>query len=301
MMTPALAILCYHRIVDADELDAAWPYLERGTAVRTETFVAQLADLARFADVLAEDAALEVLAGRRRLTRAAVWLTFDDGYRDVLRAAPRVITGTVFVTTCTAERVLPADAWYAVLVTATRARGELDLGHGRFHYDLSRRAGRARLVNGPERRAYLRGAPSTQEAALRALAATLEPRGEVPRCYLTEAELRDLLGGGWTLGSHGVTHAPFDCLTDEELALEATTSYQALSALGGAVRSIALPDGALPSSLAALRRSGYECALALGDAPAAPGAPVHARFLVPDDPRWVNQVLRPTLEGSARG
>lgn len=108
-MTQALAILCYHRIVHADDA-WAWPYLERGTAVQAATFARQLADLARFADLVNEDVALDVLDGRGRLRRASVWLTFDDGYRDVMWAQELVETATVFVTTGTVDRLLPADA-----------------------------------------------------------------------------------------------------------------------------------------------------------------------------------------------
>lgn len=299
-MTPALGILCYHRISDDGEEDTAWPYLERGTAVRTKTFQAQIEDIARFADIVGEKVVLDILGGRRELDRPAAWLTFDDGYTDVKRVVPYVETGTVFVTTSATEQALPADAWYAVLLSATCARGAIDLGLGSFDYDLSHRAGRARLVDGPERRAYIRASSEQQKATLQQLAWQL---GAVhPPCgpYLDDTELRTLLGSGWSIGSHGVTHRPFDSIDDQEVRREAAASRDALRALGASVRTLALPDGAR-AHLGELANVGYECVLGLGDAAAIVGAAVQARYLVPDDPRWVARVLRPVLTGAAKG
>lgn len=298
-MTPALGVLCYHRIVEAND-DRSWPYLERGTAVRAQTFEAQLADIAQFADVVGEDVASDVLTQRRRLDRPAVWLTFDDGYRDVIRVLPRVERGTVFVTTSTSERMLPADAWYAVLLSAGQERGTLDLGFGSFSFDLSTRAGRARLVNGPERRAYLRATAIAQQIALQELARQLEARAASITPYLDEPELRAVLRAGWGVGSHGVTHTPFDSLGPEEVRSEAVASREVLRALGAPVRSMALPDGA-PAHVEVLKDAGYECILGLGDAPCAAGVEVQPRFLVPDDPGWATRVLRPALTGGSYG
>lgn len=296
-MTPALGILCYHRIVAGDD-DKAWPYLERGTAVRAQTFQAQLADVARFADIVGEDVALDVLGKRHRLERPAVWLTFDDGYRDVKEVLPQAAAGTVFVTT--SERLLPADAWYALLLAAGRRRGALDLGLGPFEFDLCDRAGRARLVDGPERRAYLRAPPATQDAVLRSLALLLEARIDASRPYLDASDLRAVLRAGWGVGSHGVTHTPFDALTADAVRSEAVASRETLRALGASGRSIALPDGA-QAHLDVLAQVGFECVLGLGDAPCALGFDVQPRFLVPDDPAWATRVLEPALIGGVRG
>lgn len=297
-MSSSLAILCYHRLCDERELATAWPYVERGTAVCMKSFRSQISELERFADIIGEHVALDVLAGRRRLDRPAVWLTFDDGYQDVRRAVPLVASATVFITTSTlAGHVLPADAWYSVLLASSRAHGELDLGFGMFNYDLSHRVGRARLVNGPERRAYLRAPAAAQEAILDDLADKLDAYVTRPPSYLSGRDLGDLFGVGWTLGSHGVTHAPFDALDPSEIACEAATSRAALSEWGRAIRSLALPDGAVPR-LSPACSMGYECVLGLGNTTTTLSVPVQARFIVPDDPHWVSHVLQPKLEGA---
>lgn len=295
-MRPALGILCYHRVVEDDD-DRSWPYLERGTAVRTGVFEKQLAEISRFADVLSEDLALDVLARRRRLERPSVWVTFDDGYRDVEHALSLLETATVFVTTCTSTRRLPADAWYAVLLAASRARGVLELGLGPFDFDLSSAAGRARLVDGPERRAFLRSGEAIQSATLKELARQLDASASDDWPYLSESELRSVVRRGWSVGSHGVSHAPFDSLDPQAIRQEATASREALRPLGS-VRSIALPDGARRHA-DVLREAGYECVLGLGDAACAGPVEVHPRFLVPDDPAWATRVLEPALTGAA--
>jgi len=294
-LTPALAILCYHRLVEEDELETAWPYIERGTAVRIANFHAQLSDIARFADVVSERQVLDVLAGRRHLSRPAVWLTFDDGYRDALRAARHATTGTVFITSCVTERSLPADAWYDVLITANRTRGSIDLGFGTFSYDLHSREERARLVDGPERRAYLRSPANSQAATLHALAMQLDAPAHGLHSYLGVEEMRGLLSAGWSLGSHGLTHTPFDAIGPEDVMREARESLLWLSAMNVQVSSISLPNGVLPRDLVDLHACGYECVLGLGNLPAELGAVVQPRFLVPDDRHWVNRVLQPTL------
>lgn len=294
-MKPALAVLCYHRVVDDDDVDGAWPYFERGTAVRASTFRAQLTAISSFADVICEATALDILAGRQQPDRPAVWLTFDDGYRDVLGVVPHTATGTVFITRCTSTRSLPADAWYAVLLSAARRVGVIDLGLGPFEYDLQHREGRGRLVNGPERRAYLRASASAQSSTLASLAAQMHASGEAPHCYLDNAELRSLCSGGWSLGSHGVSHAPFDTLDAGRIDDEVRESSAWLSAFGAPVRSLALPDGSVPNSLTSLRAAGYECVLGLGNAVAEPGTTVTSRFIVPDDPAWIRTTLQPRL------
>ena len=298
-MLPPLAILCYHRLVEEDALETAWPYIERGTAVRMANFRTQLRDIARFADAVSERVALDVLAGRRSLSRPAVWLTFDDGYRDALSAVGPETTGTVFVTSCVAERSLPADEWYDVLLAANRTRGSLDLGLGAFAYDLHHREGRARLVNGPERRAYLRSASIARAATLQALAEQLDADVPGSHRYLSYQEMHQLLAAGWTLGSHGSTHTPFDAMEPERVLREARESLEWLSALGAQTCSIALPDGSLPRDPLSLYSCGYECVLGLGNHLAEQGAAVQPRFIVPDDPHWVSRVLQPTLEAES--
>jgi hypothetical protein len=57
-------------------------------------------------------------------------------------------------------------------------------------------------------------------------------------------------------------------------------------------RTLALPDGSAPRDPASVLAAGYECVLGLGNTPVERGPVVRARFVVPDDPRWVEMTLR---------
>lgn len=291
-MKPALGILCFHRIVEDDD-ELSWPYLERGTGVRRWTLMRQVAEICRFADIIGEEVALSIIAQRIPVVRPAVWMTFDDGYRDILAILDVLETATVFVTTCTRTQMLPADAWYSALLSAGRKRGFIDLGLGAFEFDLSTPGGRARLVHGPERRAFLRAGSVMQSETLARLSRQLGATGMTEPRYLGEAELSLVVRHGWSMGSHGVTHRPFDSIDADAARHEAETSRDILRALGS-VRTFALPDGA-SGHARLLHEAGYDCVLGLGDAPCGYGLDVQPRFIVPDDATWPTRVLEPAL------
>ena len=129
---------------------------------------------------------------------------------------------------------------------------------------------------------------------------TLDARPDAFSPYLDDSGLRALVRAGWRVGSHGVTHRPFDAITADEVRWEAVASREALRSLGAPVRSIALPDGA-PAHVDVLKEVGYECVVGLGDMLCAHGLELQPRFVVPEDPAWVNRVLRPALTGGAHG
>src|ERR1700689_2251180 len=108
VLTPvqsSLTILCYHRILrESDRHGAGRPYFLRGTAVSETNFAAQILSVVEHFDVLTESDVLDWLDGKRELHRRSCWITFDDGYQDVIeRAAPilsqRHLSATMFVTT----------------------------------------------------------------------------------------------------------------------------------------------------------------------------------------------------------
>ena len=292
-MTVPLAVLCYHRVLECS--DDNWPWFERGTAVTPTTLRAQLAALKRDFDVLEPSDALDVIEGKRSLQRRSVWLTFDDAYLDVSSTALPVLeefglVGTVFVTSTTLEhprQLLPADAWFLALLSASRRQGVVDLGFGPFFYDLQSPRARAHLVDGPARRMFLRVRAEDQEVRLRDLVRALgaaPPRSS--GLYMRSDELRALLRAGWTVGSHGHSHSPFSRLSAEEVHREVERSHRVLEAqLGVAPTCLALPDGAAPPS--DFVNENRMPLLGLGDRPHAAPSQVVPRFLVRDDRDWV--------------
>lgn len=295
---PPLAILCFHRVVRDDD-PHAWPYLQRGTAIRRSTFELQIRALSERGSFVDPHAPFSRQA-ERSSTRPRFWLTFDDGYRDTLEHALPVLRrfdarASVFVTTEVAlgRATLPADRWYSVLLSARRRRGTAHVGDWRIDADLETPSGRDRLVMGAERRAFLEADTATRELMLAALEAALSGERTPPaRLYANRADLHSLRREGWAVGGHGATHAILPTLSDAALSIELEQMARGLAELGGATLDhLAWPDGQHSAAVRDRARSlGFRSALALGDALATEdGDPMALpRFIVTDDPRWVD-------------
>jgi len=294
----SLAILCFHRVVADDDPDA-WPYLERGTAIRRSTFEAQIRALCK-RGVFADPRAPFVRQTEEPSTRPRFWLTFDDGYRDTLEHALPVLRrfdarASVFVSTEVAlgRATLPADQWYSVLLSARQRRGTARFGQWIIDADLGTPAGRSRLVMGSERRAFLEAEPTTRGSMLTALEAALEG-DRTPRrgLYLNRADLQTLQQEGWSVGGHGATHAILPTLSNTALAIELMQMASGLAELGGTTLDhFAWPDGQHSEAARAHAHAlGFRCALALGDELATEESDAMAlpRFIVTEDPNWVD-------------
>jgi len=307
-MSARLVILCFHRVLPT-EAPSAWPYFLRGTAVTPTCLRAQLAALARHGDFVEPHAPLDPRDADPR--RLRYWLTFDDGYVDTLRHARPLLdevgaAATAFVTTGAAlgELTLPADRWYATLTSAQRGVGVVRWDGVTFDADLTGCEGRARLAHSPERRAYLEAGSAAQEEMLAALATAL---GASPtpreRLYLDRADLDALRAAGWSVGGHGATHALLPALSAPELHRELSEMEAGLRRLGEmAPVGFAYPDGQASSEArAALEQRGCPFAVVLGDEHAGAGTDRLRlpRYIVPNEPDWVERVLVPRLlEGS---
>jgi peptidoglycan/xylan/chitin deacetylase (PgdA/CDA1 family) len=307
-MNGQLAILCYHRVMpDVARTGDGWPYFLRGTAVSVTTLARQIAQLARRFAIIDEAAVSAWARGQGELERPSVWITFDDGYNDILEHAMPALAGShatasVFVTACTLAtlpRALPADRWYAALARAQRRRGVLEVGGTRWAFDLDRAEDRARFVDGPERRRCLRARPAEQDSILGALCEALDA-SDVPAAglYVSGEGLRQLVQRGWSVGAHGATHTPFPVLGSSELASE-FNEMESIFARHSLPRpaSLAYPDAAWSvEAEAVVAERGYRMGLLLGDQRAQRSPLRLCRFIVPDEPRWVEQVLLPALE-----
>ncbi len=307
-MDAPLVILCYHRVLpEAQKTGDGRPYFVRGTAVTQDRFAAQVRSLARHFEILPESEVLAALDGRRSLRRPSCWITFDDGYRDILdHAAPVLgssrLPATVFVTSAVIEergRSLPADRWYAVLHRATRRRGILGSGESEWRFDLDRTQDYERLVDGPERRRYLRAEPREQAMLLCHLSDALgvgdSGTGDL---YMQRDDLRRLVAQGLSVGGHGRTHRILSGLDEADAASEVRDPLRFLEELGLSPRTFAYPDGACSPQVADLTRAaGWSSGLALGNRQVAAGDDrfLLPRFLPSDDAQWVEKALLPAL------
>lgn len=277
-MSSGLNILCYHRVLpESARHGYGRPYFVRGTAVSIPDFRAQMVSLAARFELVCEADVMAWLAGERSFARPACWLTFDDGYTDVIEHAAPILaefgaTATAFIATDVLDgAALPADRWYAVLNAATRRRGALAAGESAWAFDLDDPTDYARLIDGPEKRAYLAAAPAERERALGdladAVAASARPRPS--ELYLGREALARLVAAGWTIGSHTRSHPFLPVLADVAVDDELRGSRGALAAVGVDARSFAYPDGRWNPRLARqVRSAGYVLGVTLDATPA---------------------------------
>ncbi len=303
MTTAPLVILCLHRVLRRDS-PGAWPYFLRGTAITPEVLRALLAGLCRAGRFVDASAPLDP---RSRSDAPRFWLTFDDGYADTRTTALPILedfgaTATAFVTTgaILGDIDLPADRWNAVVSSARRARGRVAWNDIAFDADTTSDEGRAKLAMGWERAAFLRADAASQGRAIEALERALDGHGATaPGLYLDRDDVRDLTRAGWAVGGHGATHAILPTLGAEELQAELTAMDEGLRRLGAARPvAFAYPDGQRSSDVEqALATRGVPLAVTLGATPVAPehGRLRLPRFVVPNDPTWVERSLLPTL------
>jgi peptidoglycan/xylan/chitin deacetylase (PgdA/CDA1 family) len=92
--------------------------------------------------------------------------------------------------------------------------------------------------------------------------------------YLDAADLRQLAGMGFGIGSHGVDHLPWASLATAQLVEELTLSKAVIeAALGHAISAAALPFGSYNRRvLGGLRKAGYQTVYSSNPGLARPGS-----------------------------
>lgn len=223
---PALLAFMVHGVF-ADERDAAASAVDPAHPVT-------VGDLERFAAYFLElgyqfVTPAQIAAGLDP-ARHSVWLTFDDGYANNLRALPVLracdIPATFFVST---NHVADGKAfWWDAVYRGRRRHGVPEAAIRREQAALKARPARA-IEN------YIRAELG---------AAALDPIGDSDR-PLSAAELRVLAAEPLAiLGNHTADHALLTQCDDDEVRAQIRTCQRALAdASGTAPQAIAYPDG----------------------------------------------------------
>lgn len=259
---PTYPILSYHRV--NDEKDPFFP------SVPAEVFERHVAFVAKTYAVFTVEELVE--RGRRgSLPRNALAITFDDGYRDNLTHAAPILAryglpATVFVVTGAIgsgealwfDRL--AFAFKQTRATAWRAPWDAVIGLDTAEERLT--ALRAtlrhlkRLVDGDRRRAV-------EEIVL-----TLGVGDErsLKNLMLSWDDVQALVGLGFGIGAHTVTHPILSRLSEDEARAEVVQSGRMVEAVcGRRTRAFAYPNGHPadygPAVAAMVREAGFTCAV----------------------------------------
>ncbi len=185
--------LNYHRVGDA----TGQPWDRTLWSATAEAFDAQLAVLARDAEVIAPDDVSAALRSGRRGRR--VMITFDDGYRDNREIAFPLLRrhglpATFFLATGFLDR--PHVAWWDELAWMVRRGGGDPDAHDARIRELCER---------------YKSLPAEQAGALldevaERTGAGRCPAGEADGLWMTWDHARELRDGGMRIGGHTVSH-----------------------------------------------------------------------------------------------
>jgi peptidoglycan/xylan/chitin deacetylase (PgdA/CDA1 family) len=99
---------------------------------------------------------------------------------------------------------------------------------------------------------------------------------------LSSEDVRSLVDGGMTVGSHGMRHRPWRSVNDHELNEELVGAAEAIAQVSGRpVREVACPFGSYDRRvLAAIRRSGFHHVYTVDGGPARSNAWLQSRYTV---------------------
>lgn len=247
---PRCTVLGYHRV-------ASERVGYREICVAPETLRAHVRHLTTHGyDVLTLAEYTDYLAGRRRLTRDSVLLTFDDGYRDnftealpILRAAG--VPATVFVVTGAIEG---PPLWWDRVAGAVRALR--DAGATSLPGDVALIEPVAAMLadglTGSDDAActaigamidHLKDLPAEERAGVLAALEGLAPAHEVD-LMMTWAMLEQLRADGIDIGAHTVTHPMLSRLSADDARAEIEGSRHAVhQRLGIEATAFAYPYG----------------------------------------------------------
>ena len=262
--TPAVLVLCYHRIGDAERSN----YDPDVYSATEDEFDEQVRYLKQTYGVVTLDEVLDEKA-RRSWRRTRVLLTFDDGYLDnYTRAYPILrshgVQGTFFLATgLVGSGHIP---WWDAICNIINTSPERLVRVPSLTPHVFDKEAPGPV---PVTRQILRLYRASSDPNPSKVIADLEQSMGVPcpthttRRFLNWDEAREMLSGGMAIGSHSQTHPLLGGLPAEDQRREAITSRDEIRReLGVAPRVFALPCGSRSADTACiLREAGYELSL----------------------------------------
>ena len=263
VVKPHAAILMYHR-VEPKKNSWFFPY-----SITTSDFETQLKYLLKHYTILSLEELVENIYKRKPISKKAVVLTFDDGYKDnYLYVYPILkkygVPATIFLTTG------PIDSgelfwWDKITYVLRHTIREVLTLDGIDSYPLKSNNERLRaastLIKG------LAKLPEPQKSLLIEKIVNMSgvniPAGLGKEINLTWDEVREMSHGGIAIGAHSVTHPLFSILSPEEVKKEIIQSKKDIEGkIDRAVTAFSYPGGKYSSETTQfLKDSSFQCAL----------------------------------------
>ena len=281
-----LRVLCYHNV------RGTWCFPSAGdTGVRG--LEQQLRALRPVANVVPLDEALTRLSGGLPLPRAAVALTFDDGYTDNLSLAAPILErlelpATFFLVPGLLSRTV--SAWWETtgwaFTSATRAELAWEGGVHPLRSPAERAQAQTVVAAALKRRNR-----AAREDAVAELVERLAPSGRAPgpELFLDWEGARSLLARGHAVGSHSSYHAILSQESEDEQVEDLAQARCRLEEeLGVPTPLLAYPNGTRAdydaATLRAAERAGHSFAVTTIDGANRPSTPryeIRRSFMVP--------------------
>ena len=233
-------VLCYHATCEGSTPDVPDP---EGMQVPARLFEEQMQFVLRHYTPVTLQQVGEHFAGRGALPSRALLVTFDDGYRNVVRNALPIL-----------KRLGIPCAMFLVtdLVGTERSIWTAELewwrGTDRHLRELKRRLKAMSQVDRAE--------------ALRSLVPSDARLPECDTSLCTWEEMRSWIGPDVSVGSHGLTHEPLTTCDDASLERELEQSRGTIQKqLGVPIEALAYPNGDhTPEVIEVAARCGYSLA-----------------------------------------
>ncbi|KKB80635.1 hypothetical protein VW29_16635 [Devosia limi DSM 17137] len=239
----SLTILCYHRVLPAEQRAA---YHDPDLVVTPEVFAEHCRVLARYYDVAPLAQSLAAWQAAAPATRPRAAITFDDGYVDNARYAVPIL----------ADFGLRATFYIVAGLVGTESQTWYD------------RAGRALVSLGRDARAEVGQAKAMTPQARMEWVDALEKQAGSSRPaavdrIMDDAALRALVAGGHEIGSHTMTHPLLPQLWAAELDFEIARSRSVLAkAANTAIVGFSYPNGDSTQTIQQLtEQAGYSYAV----------------------------------------
>lgn len=261
-------VLMYHRVLTEEEKGASFSH--PGIVVEKKVFEDQMRFLKKEFTIIGEDEFNSRLRKREPFESGTCMVTFDDGWRDnSANAMPALarhgIPALVFLTLgyIGSDKMFWQEQLTALLLAACRERGRDDGFLSRY--------GLAGISNGPGRLAAIKTFIESQkkrplseiEKTLDEIRASIDAQpGPGQDSFLDWAEVKNMLSGGVSFGSHGVTHRILTMLPVSEAEAELKDSRAGIALhTGRAPASFSYPNGNHDDRTAELvRKHGYAAA-----------------------------------------